>query len=85
MSSGNIVHYNIIKSPTNSGIQVNTRAAGNTFFHNTIIDAPAKRAIVTDTDIINEIDSKKQAGIEIDDKNTSQNRFSDNIVTAKSM
>ncbi len=85
MSSGNIVHDNIIKSPTNSGIQVNTRAAGNTFFRNAIIDTPAKRAIVTDSGIINEIDSKKQAEIEIDNKNTSQNRFSDNIVTAKSM
>jgi hypothetical protein len=40
MSSGNIVHDNIIKSPTSSGIQVNTGAAGNTFYHNTILDAP---------------------------------------------
>lgn len=85
MSSGNIVHDNIIKNPTSSGIQVNTGAAGNTFFHNTIIDAPAKKAIVTDTDIIKEIDSKKQTGIEIDSKNSSQNKFNDNIVTANRM
>ena len=84
-SYGDIVHDNIIKSPTNSGIQVNTGAAGNTFFHNTIIDAPAKKAIVTDIDSIKGTDSKKQIGIEIDNKNTSQSRFNDNIVTANRM
>lgn len=45
MSSGNIVHDNIIKSPTSSGIQVNTGAAGNTFYHNTILDAPTNKAV----------------------------------------
>jgi poly(beta-D-mannuronate) C5 epimerase len=81
MSSGNIVHDNTIKRPTSSGIQVNTGATGNTFFHNTIVDAPSNKAIVTDKDSI-KVSDKELIGKDRDKGIQTPNKFGDNIVTA---
>jgi poly(beta-D-mannuronate) C5 epimerase len=82
MSSGNIVHDNIIKSPTNSGIQVNTGATGNTFFRNTILDAPTNKAIVTDKEYAKETNDMEPTRKAIDNSVQTRNTFHDNIVTA---
>lgn len=81
MSSGNNVHDNIIKSPISSGIQVNTGAAGNTFYHNTILDAPVHKAIVTDNDYFKATNTDPTVKA-IDDTLQTRNTFNDNIVTA---
>ena len=81
MSSRNIVHDNIIKSPTSSGIQVNTGAAGNTFYHNTILDVPTDKAIVTDKDNFKATKDVEPTGKAIDVSLQTQNTFNDNIVT----
>lgn len=84
MSSGNIVHDNMIKSPTSSGIQVNSGAAGNTFYHNTILNAPTNKAIVTDNDSFKEIKDMKPTGKTVNNSIQNQNTFNDNIITTGS-
>ncbi|MGC2599047.1 MAG: hypothetical protein WA395_13085 [Nitrososphaeraceae archaeon] len=50
-------------------LQTNTGATGNTFFHNTVVDAPTKNnATITDIDGINQIISKEQTGKDKDNR-----------------
>ncbi|MGB0028377.1 MAG: right-handed parallel beta-helix repeat-containing protein [Nitrososphaeraceae archaeon] len=69
MSSGNIVHDNIIY----------TGATGNTFFPNTILDAPTNQAILTDKDNMKGVSDKEQIGKDNSSIRT-PNTFSDNII-----
>ena len=60
---------------------MNTGAAGNTFYHNTILDAPTNNAIVADKDNFKATKNIEPTVKTIDNSVQTQNTFNDNIVT----